>query len=472
MTPVPLPGDFTLRFAGGLRRPRPGALIGGSPLRVLRLSDAGNSLVESWMAGRPVGPDRAAGTLAARLVDAGIADPVPPGTPGLAVAVVVPVRDDPAGLAATLDALRALSPKVPVVVVDDGSQPALHRAGHAGVDLQRRPVPAGPAAARNAGARAAPDGTEVIVFVDAGCVPAAGWLPRLLAHFSDPGLAAVAPRVISRAVPGTPSALGCYEAAHSPLDLGPAPSPVRPGAAVAYVPTAVLAVRAGAFRDVGGFDERMRFGEDVDLVWRLHAAGWRVRYEPAATATHPARTDRRRWLRQRFDYGRSATPLAARHGRAAAPLSVSPWSLAVWVLLVARRPAAALAVTAGTAEALARRAGPDRALAGELRRLAVRGHLRAGGPIASAVRRAWLPPALLAVGAAWPLTGRRTRLWLGGAAAAVMAAPGMADWCSRRPAAGPLAWAAWCLADDLAYQAGVWDGALRARSAAALLPRW
>ena len=57
---------------------------------------------------------------------------------------------------------------------------------------------------------------------------------------------------------------------------------------VAYVPTAALLVRRAALGD--GFDESLRNGEDVDLVWRLIEAGWRVRYEPAVqvgTASPP-----------------------------------------------------------------------------------------------------------------------------------------------------------------------------------------
>ena len=60
----------------------------------------------------------------------------------------------------------------------------------------------------------------------------------------------------------------------------------RPLTRVAYVPTAALVVRRAALG--GGFDETMRYGEDVDLVWRLVEAGHRVRYEPAVQVAHTA----------------------------------------------------------------------------------------------------------------------------------------------------------------------------------------
>ena len=477
----PLPADFRLRFAPDLRRPRPGVLVGGAPLRVLRLSPAGTRLVAAWMAGAPVGPGAGAGRLAARLVDAGLADPVPPpvGAPTAVpqVVVVIPVHDDPAGLAATLGALASTAPGPPVVVVDDGSRRPLPADAAPGtappVSLLRHAANRGPAAARNTGWRYAPvDPDGIVAFVDAGCIPEPGWLETLTAQFADPGLVAAAPRVASRAAPGAPGALVAYERAHSPLDMGPAPSGVRPGSRVPYVPTAVLAVRRRALDAARGFDESLRFGEDVDLVWRLVAGGGRVRYEPAARASHPTRAGLGPWLRQRAGYGRSAAPLAARHGDAVSPLVVSPWSAAAWALAAGGAPGAGLAIVAGSALALARRAGPDRATAAELARLAVVGNFRAGGPMATAVRRAWLVPAVAVTAAVrrWgpPRSGRSSTLALG----AALVGPALLDWARRRPAVGPARWVALSLADDLAYQYGVWAGVLQARSARALLPRW
>jgi hypothetical protein len=156
-----------------------------------------------------------------------------------------------------------------------------------------------------------------------------------------------------------------------------------------------------------------------------------------------------------------------------APLAVNPWSAAAWIFLVTGHPLVASAVAVASGEVLARRAGGDRDVAGQLRRLAAMGNLRAGAQIAAAVRRAWLPPALLAGAAAWSLTDRTpTRFSLAVSAGAALGGPALTDWMARRPPAGVAAWAARRLADDLAYQAGVWRGVVARRSGAALLPRW
>ena len=54
-----------------------------------------------------------------------------------------------------------------------------------------------------------------------------------------------------------------------------------------WVSGAASLFRRIAFESVGGFDSRIfMYGEDVDLSWRLRAAGWRLRYAPRAAVVH------------------------------------------------------------------------------------------------------------------------------------------------------------------------------------------
>ncbi|MBQ6465342.1 MAG: hypothetical protein IJJ43_03650 [Oscillospiraceae bacterium] len=62
--------------------------------------------------------------------------------------------------------------------------------------------------------------------------------------------------------------------------------------------TACALLRAGAFREVGGFDSDSFFlyGDDVDLSWRLRLAGHILRYCPDAPVCHPKHLDAKaRW---------------------------------------------------------------------------------------------------------------------------------------------------------------------------------
>ena len=456
------PSGFRLVLDEDTRRPSPRTLIGGSPVRLLRLSDAGSRLVDSWVSGESVGSGPAAQMLARRLVDAGIAQPQPPSDAGPGpddVTVVVPVRDRPSGLAETLAALEELK----VVVVDDASVDPVVLTGR---EVVRRELPGGPAAARNTGWRS--DSSPVVVFLDADCVPGQGWLPRLLAHFADERVGAVAPRV--RPAPGR-SLLTRYERAMSPLDMGARAAAVGPGTRVPYVPTACLAVRRSALEESGGFDEDLRFGEDVDLVWRLIAAGWSVRYEPLAAVWHPPRADIPAMVRQRFDYGRSAAPLAVRHGSDTAPLAASVWGVGAWALVAFGRVVPATGLVAVASAVAAQRVAADGPSGRAVAALAARGNLTAGKWIATAVRRAWAPPLVLVACCAPRSLRRRAAAWL-----AVSFLWPAVDWVvpparTTGPEMGLLRWTALRWVDDLSYQAGVWTGALQQRSARALLPK-
>ena len=88
--------------------------------------------------------------------------------------------------------------------------------------------------------------------------------------------------------PGT-TPLAAYEQRNSPLDLGDEPARIVPGTRVSYVPAAAIVCRTEAIRSISGFDENLRTGEDVDLVWRLIAAGYRCRYEPGSVVNHQPR---------------------------------------------------------------------------------------------------------------------------------------------------------------------------------------
>jgi GT2 family glycosyltransferase len=56
---------------------------------------------------------------------------------------------------------------------------------------------------------------------------------------------------------------------------------------VDWILGAVLAIRREAFDAVGGFDEAyFLYQEEVDLCYRLRAAGWEIHYAPVATVLH------------------------------------------------------------------------------------------------------------------------------------------------------------------------------------------
>lgn len=435
----PLPAGFRITFDRRTRVADGGALLyGGVPWRMLRLSPTGARLAYRLRAGDPVG-DPAAGALARRLVDAGLAQPVPPdGADDLPIEVVVPARDRPQELARCLAGLADL----PVTVVDDGSADptavAAAAAGHGRARVLRREVNGGPAAARNTGL--AGGTAAVVAFVDSDCRVGVEELRRLARHLADPTVAAVAPRIRPDLRDVRGRALAGYAAVASPLDLGDTAASARPGSPVGYVPSTVLVVRRAALEAAGGFDESMRVGEDVDLVWRLVDAGWSVRYDPSVVAAHTEPGSWAGWLRRRFGYGSSAGPLARRHGARVAGPSL--------------RGLAAPVVVAGRLSRPGLPAAPALTAAATATAATVTGLLRWGLPL-------WWPALPLL------LRSRRARL----AAAAVVVGPRLLDRRRRRAGVDPLRFVAASLLDDLAYGAGVWRGSGRERTWRPLAPR-
>ncbi len=435
-------------------------VAGGSPWRLLRLTDQGAGLVARWLGGDPVSNAPGSGALARRLVDANLLHPWHGRRP-LAegqVDVVVPVRDDATGLEALLRTLGATPCRV--VVVDDGSLDPLEVARVAarhGATCVRREVPGGPGAARNTGLGST--SSPLVAFVDVDARPEEDWLEHLVGYFDDPLCALVAPRVRGPVGPGVRNR---FEFQASPLDLGTHAGIARPGGAVPFVPAAALLARRTAIGD--GFDESLRVGEDVDLCWRLTSRGWIVRYVPDVIAVHPARGSWPQWVAQRFRYGTAAARLEARHGDAAAPLRADPRVLAPLALMLAGRPRAAFGMLSVSGAALSRqlegiavRGGHEAAA----RQVALRGTLLAAPGLARSAFRSYGPVLLVAAAAVAPL--RRPVATIG------MAATATRWWRAGRPQPAA-AFALMSVADDLAYGAGVLAGAVRTRRVGALRP--
>lgn len=442
------------------------ALLGGSPTRLLKLAPAAQDMLSD---GRLKVRDDVSAQLARTLLDATVAHPRPAGGPSHRdVTVVIPVRNNDPGVRRLVSSLRGLR----VIVVDDGSscplRPEDFAGAHCEVELLRHPDSRGPAAARNSGLAAC--ATDFVAFMDSDVSPRRGWLEALLGHFCDPTVALVAPRIVG--LSHSENVVARYEAVHSSLDLGEREAPVLPHSTVSYVPSAAIICRCSAIREVGGFDETMQSGEDVDLCWRLIEAGARLRYEPIALVAHDHRTQLRDWLARKAFYGGSAAPLAVRHPDKTAPVVISGGALTAWTFMaigtsLSRLVSIAIAVLTGRRIARAMR-GAETSMADVLA-IATRGLWSAALQLASALCRHYWPLALLAAVASRHC--RRVVL-----VAAVM--DGVVDWLRRRDATGdqaepigPLAYLVLKRVDDLAYGLGLWRGVWRERNLRALKPQ-
>lgn len=467
MTGPRLPDGFAVQVDRRVRVLGEGsALLGGSPTRLLRLAPAAQTMISS---GRLEVHDAQSAQLARTLLDATVAHPRPASGPSHRdVTVVIPVLDNAIGLHRLVRSLRGMR----VVVVDDGSSLPIEAGDFAGlhcdVRVLRHDRSRGPAAARNTGLAACE--TDFVAFLDSDVVPRRGWLEALLGHFCDPAVAMVAPRIVGLREPQ--NLVARYEAVRSSLDLGQREAPVVPYGTVSYVPSAAIICRRTAMNEMGGFDETLKSGEDVDLCWRFIEAGARLRYEPIALVGHDHRTQLREWLARKAFYGSSAAPLALRHPGKAAPLVLSGWTLMVWILLAMGSGIgyfASTVVAAITGRKIAKALSSVDTEPKEVAAVAAQGLWSAALQLSSAICRHYWPIALVAA-----VLFRRCRQIV--LVAAVV--DGVVDWATRNgnveddaQRVGLFAYLLLKRLDDIAYGLGLWTGVVRERHLGALKPQ-
>jgi mycofactocin system glycosyltransferase len=373
--------------------------------------------------------------------------------------VVVPVYGTPEPLDRLLDALRG----VRTIVVDDASPDATGVARVAkqhSARLLRLLVNSGPSAARNHGLLHVT--TPFVAFCDSDTLVIEESLTHLLRHFHDQRVAVAAPRIVGLKHGAASNWIMRYEAVRSSLDMGSTSGVVRPHSPVGWIPSACFVARVDALGV--GFDESMRMGEDVDLVWRLAAQGWLVRYDADTTVAHEHRRSLRGWLGRKYNYGTSAADLAERHGHAVAPAVLSP-SFAVMnaALLLQRRWSIGAACGAFAFQTLRlhRQLGPVAGRPTLAVELCARGAEDSLQQLSGLLLRNWWPVTCL-------MAIRSTRARRSLAVAAV--ANAAVDWLRRRPDLDIARFIVARRLDDAADGLGIWRGVGRQRSLRCLLP--
>ncbi|CAN5864105.1 hypothetical protein BH24GEM1_BH24GEM1_11100 [soil metagenome] len=244
------------------------------------------------------------------------------------VSVVIPARNEAAGIGALVRAVAAQGARgrmVEVIVVDDastdGTGDAARSAGARVIELGGDTEGGNPALARNRGAAMAAG--DPIVFLDADCTPGEEWLERLCeAHEAGADVVGGAldlPLGLS-AMARCDYYCGWYHV-HSR----------RPAGEVPNHPPGNLSVRREVFARTGGFTERQPIAySHEELAWQssVRRAGGRIVFEPAAIVYHRNRPGFGNLLRRNYRWGYSAIESKARSGAVrAAWIYQYPWLL-------------------------------------------------------------------------------------------------------------------------------------------------
>ena len=214
------------------------------------------------------------------------------------VSVIIPAYNAAAFIGDALAALEAQMYQGPlqIIVVDDGStdttKNVVEKYSRVKYFFQSN---AGPASARNFGAREASG--EILLFTDSDCRPERAWIEKMANSFSVPDISVVAGSY-GIANPGSLLARIIHNEIryrHQAL------MPEFPRAFGSYN----FAIRRAIFEAVGGFntDYRTASGEDNDLSYKVLKSGGRIRFLRDALVDHYHQTDLGKYLKEQFRHG-------------------------------------------------------------------------------------------------------------------------------------------------------------------------
>lgn len=222
------------------------------------------------------------------------------------VSVIICAYNAASTLEDNLSSLTRLDyPNYEVIVVNDGSSDATP-------EIARRypfrliSVPnGGLSAARNLGLHAATG--EIVAYTDADTRVDRHWLSHLVQPFIETDVAGVGgPNVVP---PDDSWIAQCV--ARSPG--GPVHVMID-NTEAEHIPGCNMAFRKAALESIGGFDPTYtKAGDDVDICWRLQAAGLRLGFAPGALVWHHHRGSVRAYFRQQVGYGEGESFLQHRH---------------------------------------------------------------------------------------------------------------------------------------------------------------
>lgn len=252
------------------------------------------------------------------------------------ISVLIAAYNEQPVIARTLQAILASNyPHLEIVVVDDGSTDgtAEEVMRHFGEDPRVRLLVQsnqGKGAALNQAIKAAQG--DILVCLDADTLLAPEALARLVRHFADERVGAVAGNI---RVGNPETVLTTWQMIEYTISQN---LDRRAGAvlnAVFVVPGALGAWRKQAIEQVGGY-ETDTLAEDMDLTWRVRIAGWRIENEPYAVAYTEAPTTLRAFLKQRFRWSFGTLQCLWKHRKALFRYGWFGWVLlpSVWLFQV------------------------------------------------------------------------------------------------------------------------------------------
>ena len=234
---------------------------------------------------------------------------------GMAISIIVPAYKAERTIGACLEALLRQKPNdcEIIVVADDESREAIRALAEPRGARVLTPNH-GAAAARNLGAENARG--DLVLFVDADCVPDKNWIQAMTAPFADPQIVGAGGMKQTKQRGIVPRFIQ--------MEFDYRYDNERNLRYIDFVDSGTAAYRRAIFLENGGFDTHLSDAEDVDLSYRLSELGYRMAFVENAVVDDQHPESPIEYLRRKFTYAFWRTQVYARYPRKLAVDSRTP----------------------------------------------------------------------------------------------------------------------------------------------------
>lgn len=213
------------------------------------------------------------------------------------ISIVIPVHNSRKTIAQTIEYCLSQTYRLSdleIITVDDGST------DDTADIIKKYPVKyiyqnnSGPAAARNAGFKAASG--EIICFTDSDCIPEKDWVRKMVDKYTSDDVGGVGG---SYDITNKESLLA--ECIHEEIVQRHRETPIETN----YLGSFNVSYRRRVLEEVGGFNKSFKHasGEDNDLSYKVKKAGYKLIFDKNIKVAHYHQTNLLKYLKEQYRHG-------------------------------------------------------------------------------------------------------------------------------------------------------------------------
>jgi len=172
---------------------------------------------------------------------------------------------------------------------------------------------------------------EIVAFTDADCVVDKNWLKHLIQNYSCDSIVACGGAILPYTTPyvnNKPQTIVerfsakelinpyFYFKTDKPIELKKIKKSFR-SECISFISDCILGGNSSYRKDflnkVGGFDNNIKIGEDIDICYRIHKMGLPIIWDPRAIVYHPPKRTINGLIAQYYEYGKCEAPIYRKH---------------------------------------------------------------------------------------------------------------------------------------------------------------